>query len=205
MSTDISAFWEVIDLEMPDCEVVLTAKGYKLDGAKGLKVVLRVIDDAGNTPKSVDYLQPLDKIPLFVEFSDLQAQHIRCSATRKSLDLGGLSKSERKRVLSKISTDNDILNELRGKIVDTDFIFREISDKSLLDGLPELHGGHILVVWHQRSSLSKVDTAKLLDGLRGRLLAELGRYNLRFLNVPLHFLTVEAYVLRYGCPTVSDT
>lgn len=205
MSTDISAFLEVIDPEMPDCEVVLTATGYKLDGANGLKVVLRVIDDAGNTPKSVDYLQPLDKIPLFVEFSDLQAQHIRCSATRKSLDLGGLSKSERKRVLSKISTDNDILNELRGKIVDTDFIFREISDKSLLDGLPELHGGHILVVWHQRSSLSKVDTAKLLDGLRGRLLAELGRYNLRFLNVPLHFLTVEAYVLRYGCPTASDT
>lgn len=56
MSTDISVFWEVIDLEMPDCEVVLTAKGYKLDGAKGLKVVLRITDNAGNTPKSVDYL-----------------------------------------------------------------------------------------------------------------------------------------------------
>jgi hypothetical protein len=205
LSTDISAFWEVMDLEMPDCEVVLTAKGYKLDGAKGLKTVLRITDSGGNTPKSVDYLQPLDKIPLFVEFSDLQAQHIRCSATRESLDLGGLSKSERNRVSSKISTDTEILNELRGKIVDTDFIFREISDKSLLDGLPELHGGHILVVWHQRSSLSKVDTAKLLEGLRGRLLAELGRYNLRFLNVPLHFLTVEAYALRYGCPTASDT
>ncbi len=105
---------------MPDCEVVLTAKGYKLDGAKGLKVVLRITDNAGNTPKSVDYLQLFDKIPLFVEFSDLQTQHIRCSATLESLDLGGLSKSERKRVSSKISSDTDILNELRGKIVDTD-------------------------------------------------------------------------------------
>lgn len=204
MSTDISAFLEVIDHEMPNCGVVLTAKGYKLDGVRGLKVVLRITDNAGNTPKSVDYLQFFGETPLFVEFSDLQAQHIRCSETLESLDFGGLSKSERKRVSSKISTDTEILSELRGKIVDTDFIFREISDKSLLDGLPELHGGRILVVWHRRSSLGEVDTARLLDGLRGRLMAELYRCNLRFLNVPLHFLTAEEYVRRYGCPTTSN-
>lgn len=126
---NIVEFKELMQHEIPECPVVLTSEGYKLDGQHGIKSALRILDRNGGTPKSCDYLQPYEDTLLLVEFSDLAAQHRRCGATLETLNLTVLSRSERNRVEDRLGAEEEIKNELRDKIRDTDFILREVNSR----------------------------------------------------------------------------
>ncbi|WP_304677406.1 hypothetical protein [Neisseria bergeri] len=205
---NIVEFKELMQHEIPECPVVLTSEGYKLDGQHGIKSALRILDRNGGTPKSCDYLQPYKDTLLLVEFSDLAAQHRRCGATLETLNLTVLSRSERNRVEDRLGAEEEIKNELRDKIRDTDFILREVNSRQMLEGLPDLQvcRFHIFIVWHPLDNpLEKYDTARLLDGLRLKLDADISRCLLGyFTDVPIHFLTVEAYEARYGVSAVGS-
>nr|DAR29836.1 MAG TPA: hypothetical protein [Caudoviricetes sp.] len=199
---NIVEFKELMQHEIPECPIVLTAEGYKLDGQHGVKSALRILDRNGGTPKSCDYLQSYKDTLLLVEFSDLAAQHRRCGATLETLNLTVLSRSERNRVEDRLGAEEEIKNELKAKIHDTDFILREVLSRQMLEGLPDLTTCrfHIFIVWHPSDKpLEKYDTERLLDGLRLKLTAEVSRCPLGYLtDAPVHFLTVEAYEARYG-------
>lgn len=199
---NIVEFKELMQHEIPKCPIVLTAEGYKLDGQHGVKSALKILDRNGGTPKSCDYLQSYNDTLLLVEFSDLVAQHERCGVTLEALDLSALSRSERNRVANRLGAEEEIKNELKAKIHDTDFILREVLSKQMLEGLPDLTTCrfHIFIVWHPSDKpLEKYDTGRLLDGLRLKLTAEVSRCPLGYLtDAPVHFLTVEDYEARYG-------
>jgi len=59
---------ELMDHEIKDLNIKLTASGYKLDGKQGIKIGLKF-----NKLKSVDYISDDEKLRL-VEFSDLYSQ-----------------------------------------------------------------------------------------------------------------------------------
>nr|DAS32935.1 MAG TPA: hypothetical protein [Caudoviricetes sp.] len=209
---NIVEFKELMQHEIPECPIVLTSEGYKLDGQHGIKSALRILDRNGGTPKSCDYLQPYKDTLLLVEFSDLAAQHKRCGvtlkATLKALDLTAISRSERNRVANRLGAEGEIKNELKAKIHDTDFILREVLSKQVLEGLPDLTACrfHIFIVWHPSDEpLEEYDTERLLDSLRLKLTAEVSRCPLGYLmDAPVHFLTVEAYEARYGVSAVGS-
>lgn len=206
---NIVEFKELMQHEIPECPIVLTSEGYKLDGQHGIKSVLRILDRNGGMPKSCDYLQPYKDTLLLVEFSDLAAQHRRCEVTLEALDLSPFPRSERNRVEDRLGAEGEIKNELRAKIHDTDFILREVLSRQMLEGLPDLQTCwfHIFIVWHPSDrSLGKHDTARLLDGLRLKLEGEVSRCSLDYLtDAPVHFLTVEAYEARYGVSAVGSS
>lgn len=199
---NIVEFKELMQHEIPECPVVLTSEGYKLDGQHGIKSALRILDRNGGTPKSCDYLQPYNGALLLVEFSDLAAQHRRCGATLNALDLSPFPRSERNRVADRLGAEGEIKNELRAKIHDTDFILREVRSRQMLEGLPDLQACrfHIFIVWHPSDEpLGEYDTGRLLDGLRLKLEGDVSRCSLDYLtDAPVHFLTVEDYEARYG-------
>ena len=202
---NIVEFKELMRHEIPECTIVLPSEGHKLDGQHGIKSVLKILDRNGGAPKSCDYLQPYKDTLLLVEFSDLAAQHRRCEETLKALNLSVLSRSERNRVADRLGAEGEIKNELRAKIHDTDFILRKVRSRQMLEGLPDLQACrfHIFIVWHPSDEpLEEYDTARLLDGLRLKLDAEVSRCSLDYLTDALvHFLTVEAYEERYGKPS----
>ena len=110
---NIIEFKELMQHEIPECPIVLTSEGYKLDGQHGIKSALRILDRNGGMPKSCDYLQPYKDTLLLVEFSDLAAQHRRCEVTLEALDLSPFPRSERNRVEDRLGAEGEIKNELR--------------------------------------------------------------------------------------------
>lgn len=198
MTYRLADFLEVMQHEMQDCNITLSAKGYRLDGEKGVKSALGIRDANGGVPKSCDYMQESEAGLLFVEFSDFERQMQQQQQTAQAVrNTPGIQRSERKRVNNLLAIDRQLQTELSAKVCDTDFILREVVDKKLLPDIPDLERPrHILVVWHERGG---VDTARLLDSMLTRLKGELSRANLRYLEYRnLYCLSLDQYQQQYG-------
>ncbi|QMT41117.1 hypothetical protein [Neisseria shayeganii] len=197
MTYRLADFLEVMQHEMQGCGITLSAKGYRLDGKKGVKSALGIRDANGGVPKSCDYMQESEAGLLFVEFSDFERQVQQQQKTLASVSKVPLQASEQKRVRRLLAVDRQLQTELYAKVCDTDFILREVVNGKLLPDLPNLsQPRHVLVVWHERGG---VDTARLLDSMLLRLKGELSRANLRYLE-PRHLycLSLDQYQQQYG-------
>lgn len=195
---DFECFKEVMQHEIPQCSTQLSAFAYKVDGKTGIKMALNIRDGGGNHSKSCDYFYPYAQKQFCVEFSDLFQQQQNVQQRNQKLDLAILKSkiSEYKSVCKLLSFENELLNEMIGKVSDTDFILRYLDQQK--HQAEFLHPQTaFLIVWHNPDNLS-VDLARLLDDLSGRIKSDLSRKNLKFIPAnSLFFVTLEDFIHRY--------
>lgn len=205
-------FLESMEHEIKDCSIVLGVDAYRVDDCKGkfdgIRTHCNIRNPESNLQvKTCDYFYiPKEKsLFLCVEFSDLLAQkNIRDESIEKikSLDID-IVRSEKKSIIKKSGSTSLISDEMADKIVNTDFILRELYSgkcgEYIYDAPNENHSKHFLIVYYLHDS-DEIDRARMSDSQNDtfhneeeRLNSKLATHLFAYINNKIHWLEIRTF------------
>lgn len=183
-------FLEPMEHEIKDCSIVLGVSACRVDN-NGIQDHCKVCNPVNNSRiKSCDYFYIVDEQFLCIEFSDLMSQKSKRDDSINKIKKIGIDKSEWKNILENSNSESIISNELFHKIVDTDFMLRNLYDGeygNLIENLPnDKYPKYFFAVYFLPNS-SEIDRARLSDSYNDEFKGVIAKLKSKLATLPLRY------------------
>lgn len=189
-------FLEPMEHEIKDCSMVLGVDAYRVDDCKGkfdgIRTHCNIRNPENNQKvKTCDYFYIVNEKFLCIEFSDLSAQKSKRDESINKIKKIGIDRSEWINILENSNSDSIISNELFHKIVDTDFILRNLYNgnyNTLIANPPnENHSKHFFIIYFLPNS-SEIDKARLSDSYNDEFKNVIAKLKSKLATLPLQYV-----------------